>query len=196
MNNRERQWDNEFETESWQTPDYFWRVIMNTAETRKVQKKDINAELLEAMLAMGPNQEFGENLFIPSLTGCNISTVWDAGCASFTTCLGEQPLSHGYFAPDVVYNANGWWKCAEETYFHLSDKSGIDWGAPPDRPESTPWLAVIRFDGDLKCECEKCKPAPQHLLALPKWLPDVEDCMGWILTKWGFPKQWYEDQDL
>jgi hypothetical protein len=76
MNNRESQWDNEFETEPWQTPDYFWRVIMNTAETRKVQKKDINAEALEAMLSMGPNQVFGENLS-PGVWGESLYFVSD-----------------------------------------------------------------------------------------------------------------------
>jgi hypothetical protein len=68
----------------------------------------------------------------------------------------------------------------------------------PERPESKPYLAVIRLTGDLRCGCELCEErrrnhlTPAHPpLSTPDLVEDVESALGFLLMK-GFPKELYE----
>ena len=179
----------------WKYPNSFLKLIMNSGETKEVDQEDINSEIFEALVALW--DRMGDYVSLPFPGDYGIDTTFDAGTASFTITKGELPLSHGYFASQY----DDWesaWGCVESHYLRLTDKSTIEWSLPT-KPASNPFLAVIRYEGDLWCDCDVCEESRQRGLDASlkhsrAWLGELESAMGFLLLKEGFPKELYEKE--
>jgi hypothetical protein len=190
---------NEMRADWWKYPDYFLYLVMDTGPAKEVHREDIESEVLEAILTEG-QKLFGDDVALPIPGDYWLNLTFDAGFASFTICKGScekgRALLHGYFSSEY----DDWdlaWQCVEEHYLRLTDLSAIDWPLA-EKPKPRPWLAVIRYRGDLRCDCEVCKElrekAPdasiEHLQAE---LGEIAKAIGLLLLKEGFPKELYED---
>ena len=179
----------------WKYPDSFLKLIMNTGETKEVDRKDINSFLLESLVAIG-DRFCAPDVALPFPGDYGIDTSFDAGTASFTITKDEWPLSYGYFASEYD-EWEGAWGCVESHYLHLTDKSTIEWSLPT-KPESKPFLAVIRCEGDLRCDCDVCEEKRQTGLDASAehsraWLEELESAIAFLLLKEGFPRELYEE---
>jgi hypothetical protein len=66
-------------------------------------------------------------------------------------------------------SGSSYWKLVEDIYLSITDKAPIDW-VLPEKPISTPWLAVILLGIHLEVEAAQ-------------WLGDFERCMAWLLLE-------------
>jgi hypothetical protein len=184
----------------WKYPNSFDKLIMNAGETKEVHREDINNDILESLVSMSDRlwkEAFEDEAALPFPGDYRINIDWGPGTASFTITKGELPLSHGYFASQY----DDWesaWGCVESHYLRLTDKSTIEWSLPT-KPASTPFLAVIRYEGDLWCDCDVCEESRQRGLDASlkhsrAWLGELESAMGFLLLKEGFPKELYEKE--
>jgi hypothetical protein len=166
----------------WKIPESFLYLIMNTGETKEVCQENINSEILDSIIGMG-KRLFGHEVALPFPGDYRFSVTFDVSGAGFTIATPSQPLSHGYFSS----TSDDWdaaWSCAEADYYSVTDKSAMEWSVP-EKPESKPWLAVVRYNGDLRCSCEFClgKEPEATLEHLPVWLGEMEKAVGLRLTK-------------
>ena len=184
----------------WKYPNSFLKLTMNTGETKEVHREDINNDILESLVSMGDRlwkEAYEDEAALPFPGDYHINISWDAGTATFVITKGTLPLSHGYFSSeydDFEYA----WGCVEHHYLDLTDKSKMEWSLPV-KPETKPFLAVIRHQGDLRCDCEVCKERRQREPDVAfehswVWVGEVESAVAYLLLKEGFPKELYEDE--
>jgi hypothetical protein len=166
----------------WKYPDSFLKVIMNTGETQQVTRHDINSEILESLIPgwerqrRCPDDPYVTYIEVPRFANHVIHAAW-----SDVPGFGIDSHCYGYFASQYE-NLHDWtWELAEHDYLELTDRSGMQWHMP-EKPESKPFLAVIRLtDGQLT--------AAHAAMPGPDWLADVESAIGFLLmktfSKWG-----------
>jgi len=180
----------------WKYPDSFLKLIMNTGETKEVRREDINSEVFKSLVVMWDHVGAGD-VALPFPGDYYINVAFDdPGSASFFISKGILPLSYSYFSSEYDdYECA--WGCVQEHYFSLTDKSAMEWSLA-ERPVSKPWLAVIRYRCDLRCDCQQCKERrqrePDALEHSWAWLGEAESAMGFLLVKEGFPKELYGDE--
>ena len=183
----------------WKYPNSFLKLIMNTGDTKEVHWEDIDSDVFESLVARW--DQIGDpdiTVALPFPGDYGINATFDGpGCASFVITKGTLPLSYGYFSSEYD-DFECAWGCVEHHYLDLTDKSGMEWVLPA-KPETKPFLAVIRLQGDLQCDCEVCRDRRQsepdaafeHSWA---WVEEVESALAYLLLKEGFPKELYEDE--
>jgi hypothetical protein len=143
--------------------DWFWHLTLNTADTRKSYRREVDDASLESMRQMGLiNPE--ADLF----PGYRVKTSVDAGCAVFTVYNAQIPLVHCILA--INASDEPYWKLLEDVYLQISDKMPIDW-ALSEKPASTPWLAVVLLSGIA------------YFPEAAGWLGDFERCFAWLLIE-------------
>lgn len=110
-----------------------------------------------------------ENAFLNEQTGLSpgfhVKNTIDAKGAVFTVFKGEIPLVLCLLATDPVDDLH--WKLVEDVYLKTTDQMPIDW-AEPQKPPSTPWLAVVLLGLQF---------APEAV----GWLGDFERCLAWTI---------------
>jgi hypothetical protein len=182
----------------WKYPNSFLKLVMNTGKTTEVHREDINNDILESLVARWDrigNPDITVALPFPGDYGINAAC--GPGTADFAITKGELPLSYGYFSSEYDDDESAW-GCVEYHYLESTGKSGMEPHLPA-KPETKPFLAVIRLQGDLRCDCEACKEsrprepdaALEHSWA---WVEEVESALAYLLLKEGFPKELYEHE--
>jgi len=177
----------------WKYPNSFLKLIMNTGETKDVHREDINSDILELLVARWDQIGGDITVALPFPGDYGINATFGPGTADFTITKGELPLSYGYFSSEYDDDESAW-ECVEHHYLDMTDKSGMEWVLPA-KPETKPFLVVIRHQGDLQCDCEVRQREPdaafEHSWA---WVEEVESALAYLLLKEGFPKELYEDE--
>jgi hypothetical protein len=177
--------DNKPGTNELAKPESFLYLIMNGQASKEIRRKNINDEVVNSLIGMG-KRLFEHDVALPFPGDYFLNMTFNLASAGFTIKTASRPLSHGYFS--TVWGKSlfedATWGIAEADYYTVTDKSGLEWPVPQ-RPESKPWLAIVRYSHDLKCTCEYCQregaeAAPAHF---PSWLEEVEKALGYLLTK-------------
>lgn len=176
----------------WKHPNSFLKLVMNTGESKEVRREDINSVVFESLMYMGERlwkEAFEDEVVLPFPGDYRTNVNYGPGTADFVITKGELPLSFGYFSSEYDDDDDAW-ECVESHYLHLTDKSGMEWHVPA-KPDTNPFLAVIRLRGDLRCDREVCKEPAEHSWA---WVEEVESALAYLLLKEGFPKELYEGE--
>jgi hypothetical protein len=149
-------------------PDWIWHLTLNTSDTRKSYRSEVSDDSIESMREMRL-LESEARLPFPGYT--MKTTIEDKG-AVFSVYKDTKPLVLCLLAVDSDDARS--WKVIEETYLKTTDKTPVNW-ALPEKPDSTPWLAVnllgLHYD-----------PEADHW----HWLGDFERCMAWLLIEDAF----------